>query len=74
MSFNLGHIRHKLLAIKPSTLHENSTKYTSSKHSIHYDVYYPDNDVPKTLRPPPDFRVIVFEYDSKFFADNILCL
>lgn len=71
MSLNLGHIRQKLLAIKPSTLYKESTKNVNNKHSVHYDVYYPDNDVPKTLRPAPDFRVIVFEYDNTLFPNKI---
>ncbi|XP_008183477.1 uncharacterized protein LOC100160892 [Acyrthosiphon pisum] len=64
-----SHIRQKLLAIKPSTLRKGSTKNVNNKHSVHYDVYYPDNDVPKTLRPAPDFRVIVFEDDLECFPN-----
>ncbi|XP_022173827.1 uncharacterized protein LOC111036200 [Myzus persicae] len=64
-----SHIRQKLLAIKPLTHHKESTKSTNNKHYVHYDVYYPDNDVPKTLRPAPDFRVIVFEDDLEHFPN-----
>ncbi|XP_060842072.1 uncharacterized protein LOC132922522 [Rhopalosiphum padi] len=63
------HIRQKLLAIKPSTFHEESITNTNNKHCVHYDVYYPDNDVPKTSRPAPDFRVIVFEDDLEHFPN-----
>lgn len=63
-----NHIRQKLFAIKPSTVHE-STKNANNKHCVHYDVYYPDNNVPKTLRSAPDFRVIVFEDDLERFPN-----
>lgn len=63
------HIRQKLLAIKPSTCHEKSIKNANNKYCVHYDVYYPDNDVPKTSRPAPDFRVIVFEDDLEHFPN-----
>lgn len=61
--FLLDRIRQKLFAIKPTNVHDSSES-VNDKHRIHYDVYYPDNEVPKTSRPAPDFRVIVFEYDK----------
>jgi len=68
--FNLVHIRQKLLAIKPSACHEEPIKNANNKYCVHYDVYYPDNDVPKTSRPAPDFRVIVFEYAIIILLNN----
>lgn len=60
-SFNVGQIKQKLFAIKSSYEHNKSVEKISN---MHYDVYYPDNDVPKTSRPAPDYRVIVFEYEK----------
>lgn len=58
----LGRIEQKLFSIKPTSTQNNSTKSVNDEHRIRYDVYYPDNYIPKTSRPLPNFRVIVFEY------------
>lgn len=61
MFLYLGHIKQKLFAIKPSyELNQPIDKI----NNVIYDVYYPNNNVPKSSRPAPDYRVIVFKYEK----------
>lgn len=57
----------KLFAVKSKTVHYKSTIDCNNGHQVHYDVYYPDNNVAKSTRPAPNFRVVVFEYENLFF-------
>jgi hypothetical protein len=67
--FHLGHIKQKLYAIKPS---HDLNKPIEKIENVIYDVYYPDNDVPKKSRPAPDYRVIVIEYENSNYIILII--
>jgi len=63
------HIKRKLFAIKSTKTvglnqQDKSISNMTNEHNVQFDIYYPDNYVPKTLRSVPDFRIIVFEYEN----------
>lgn len=75
MKLNLPyHIKQKLFAIKPTKTvdfnqHVESISNMINEHNVQFDVYYPDNYVPKTLRSVPDFRIIIFDNDLDTFPN-----
>lgn len=59
----LERIMRKLKSIKSVDIKEEYNNLTIDKHRPTFDVFYPDNDFPKTKKPLPDFRVILYEYE-----------
>lgn len=69
MKLNLpNQIRQKLFAIKLEN-EPNESISNINEHNVQFDVYYPDNYVPKTSRSVPDYRIIVFDNDSDLFPN-----